>query len=52
MNCPICEEKLYCSNYNGTYIYNHDNTCPFIGFEFVDSKDLNNFIDYINSRNN
>jgi hypothetical protein len=50
--CPCCEETLDCEEYNGTYIYNHDTTCPFIGFEFVDNKDLNNFIDYINSRNN
>ena len=52
VNCPLCEEKLNYipyKNKNGKiiHIYSHDNTCPFIAFEFVDSEDLNGFVEYI-----
>jgi C4-type Zn-finger protein len=52
MKCPICGEKLQYKPYlaqNGymIHIYSHDNTCPFIGFEYVDKEDLDGFIEYL-----
>lgn len=51
-SCPICKEELnyipYKSKKGKTiHIYSHDNSCPFIGFEFVDSEDLDGFVEYI-----
>lgn len=50
--CPICEEELTIIPFedefgNITYIYSHDNTCPFIAFEYVNDYDLKNFVKYI-----
>lgn len=52
VNCPLCEAKLNYipyKNKNGKiiHIYSHDNTCPFIAFEFVNSEDLDGFVEYI-----
>lgn len=53
--CPLCDEELFYIPYkskNGKtiHIYSHDNTCPFIAFEFVDNEDLDGFIEYIKNR--
>lgn len=47
--CLMCGEELQAINYNNTYIYKHkkDNACPFIGFEYIEEKDLNNLVEYI-----
>lgn len=50
--CPICGEELKCVPYKSksgrvVYIYNHDNSCPFIGFECVEQEDTQGFIEYL-----
>lgn len=50
--CPICGEELECVPYKSksgrvVYIYNHDNSCPFIGFECVEQEDTSGFIEYL-----
>ena len=52
MKCPICGEKLQHKPYLAQnrymiHVYSHDNTCPFIGFEYVDKEDLDGFIEYL-----
>ena len=52
MCCPMCEEELIYIPYKSKsgktiHIYSHDNTCPFIAFEFVDSEDLDGFVEYM-----
>ena len=51
--CPICGEELECIPYKSKcgkviYVYSHDNSCPFIGFECVDKEDIQGFIEYLN----
>lgn len=52
--CPLCKEKLTCVEHklgeHTTYIYTHDESCPFIGFEYVDDEDLKGLSDYLNNR--
>ena len=55
MECPLCAEELDYIPYkskNGKiiHIYSHDNTCPFIAFEFIDNEDLDGFIEYIKNK--
>lgn len=50
--CPLCDEELFYIPYkskNGKtiHIYSHDNTCPFIAFEFVNNEDLDGFVEYM-----
>ena len=53
--CPLCGEKLEYVEFNSStnhkiHIYTHDNTCPFIGFEFVSEQDLIGFNEYLKKR--
>ena len=44
--CPLCGERLIHEEYNGTHIY-YCEPCPFIGFEYVDHKDLENLTKWL-----
>lgn len=44
--CPLCGEKLIHEEYKGTHIY-YCEPCPFIGFEYVDHKDLENLTKWL-----
>ena len=44
--CPLCGEELNYKEYNGTHIY-YCEPCPFIGFEYVDHKDLENLTKWL-----
>lgn len=47
MTCPMCqEEKMKHIEYNGTHIYICEH-CPFIGFEYVEQKDIDNLKEYL-----
>lgn len=47
MTCPMCKEnKMYCKTYKGTYIYICE-PCPFVGFEYIDKKDVKNMIEWL-----
>lgn len=55
MECPMCAEKLSYIPYKSKsgriiHIYSHDNTCPFIAFEFVENEDLDGFIEYMKNK--
>ena len=44
--CPLCGNRLIYEEYNGTHIY-YCEPCPFIGFEYVDHKDLENLTKWL-----
>lgn len=44
--CPLCGERLIHEEHNGTHIY-YCEPCPFIGFEYVDHKDLENLTKWL-----
>ena len=46
VKCPLCGEELNYKEYNGTRIY-YCEPCPFIGFEYVDHKDLENLTKWL-----
>ena len=47
--CPLCGNRLIYEEYNGTHIY-YCEPCPFIGFEYVDHKDLENLTKWLEER--
>ena len=46
VSCPLCGNRLIYEEYNGTHIY-YCEPCPFIGFEYVDHKDLENLTKWL-----
>lgn len=49
IKCPLCGEELNYKEYNGTHIY-YCEPCPFIGFEYVDHKDLENLTKWLEGK--
>lgn len=47
--CPLCGERLIHEEHNGTHIY-YCEPCPFIGFEYVDHKDLENLTKWLEEK--
>ena len=47
--CPLCGDRLIHEEHNGTHIY-YCEPCPFIGFEYVDHKDLENLTKWLEER--
>lgn len=44
--CPLCGEELNYIEYKGTHIYICE-SCPFIGFEYVEQQDIDNLKEYL-----
>lgn len=44
--CPLCGNRLIHEEHNGTHIY-YCESCPFIGFEYVDHKELENLTKWL-----
>ena len=50
MVCPMCEVGyMIHEEYKGTHIYYCEH-CPFVGFEYVDHKDLENLTKWLEER--
>lgn len=47
--CLLCGEELQAINYKNTYIYKHkeESACPFVGFEYIEEKDLTNLVEHL-----
>lgn len=51
MVCPMCEETtLKYHEYKGSHIYTCE-VCAFIGFEFVENKDVDNLAEFLKNGN-
>lgn len=51
MVCPMCEETtLKHHEYKGSHIYTCE-VCAFIGFEFVENKDVDNLAEFLKNGN-
>lgn len=47
--CLVCGGELYAEEHKNTWIYKHkeENTCPFVGFEYIEEKDLTNLVEHL-----
>lgn len=48
INCPFCNHPIEAKEQDGTHIWACPEACPFVAFEFVEQKDIDNLIKYLN----